>query len=51
MKYQIFKKLDGDWMPTSYIGDKHIIEQIWRNLSTSKVYLFDVRECDEVKNE
>ena len=48
MKYQIFKKLDGDWMPTSYIGDKHIIEQIWRNLSTSKVYLFDVREFNEV---
>ena len=48
MKYQLFKKVGDEWLPTSYIGDRHIIEQIWKSLSTSKVCLFDVRECKEV---
>lgn len=47
-KYRLYKMLDGHWAKTSYIGDRETIMKIWRSLSTSNIYLFDVRIETEI---
>lgn len=47
-KYRLYKMIDGHWAKTSYIGDRETIMKIWRSLSKSNIYLFDVRIETEI---
>lgn len=43
--FRIYKKLNYKWEPTSYTGDKKLIQRIfWKTLSRSKIYQFKIVE-------
>lgn len=41
--------LNGSWEKTSYVGNKKTILKIWKSLSYSNVYLWDIRLDKEIK--
>ena len=43
MRYRLYKKLNDRWEKTSFAGDLNTIYKIWRTLSHSNVWAFDIR--------
>ena len=48
--YRLYKMLNGTCEKTSYVGNKETLFKIWRSLSTSNIYLFDVRREEKGSN-
>ena len=51
MQYRLYKKLNDRWEKTSFVGDLNTIYKIWRTLSHSNVWTFDIRIERGVENE
>lgn len=43
-QYRLYKYLNKGWEKTSYVGDKDLMCKIYKSLSKSNIYLFDIRK-------